>query len=336
MPTQPPLETPALLLVHGDEPRLVDLEVERWRASRPAAELEVIDAPASLEPLVASLVDMPLFASERSLLVRNLTQLTGGRKGADSEMLVRALAMRAPSTSVCFAVRLTVPATNAVLAAIRDNGGTVIHHPVLRAGDRKQWLDAELRRRALRLPSGGADLLLRCTGGDLGALGTELDKIAAHGAALTLDSLQALAAGTEQLQLYSVLDLLAGPQPARGAALLAELVDEGRSPQYLLSILAGQLRDLLMAHALVLRGQRGANALASSAGMPPWKAERVIRQAQVIPAVLAMAWLHDLHRIDAGLKAGEVEDTVALQHWGLAAAAALGSRRAARTAPVRS
>ena len=119
-------DPPGLLLVHGDEPRLVDATVERWRASAPAADVEVIDAPAKLEPLIASLVDMPLFATERHVLVRDLPQLSGARKGtAGVDELARALAMRAPTTRVCFAIRATVAPGNPILAAIQANGGQV-------------------------------------------------------------------------------------------------------------------------------------------------------------------------------------------------------------------
>jgi DNA polymerase-3 subunit delta len=246
--------------------------------------------------------------------------------------LVRALTMRAPTTRVCFAVRSTVAPGNPILAAIQVNGGQVVHHPKLRPSDRRQWLDAELRTRALRLPAGGADLLLRCTGGDLGAMAGEMDKIASHGGTPSLEELERLVAGTEQLELYRVLDLLAGPQPVAGAALLTDLIAEGRSTQYLLSILAGQLRDLLMVHALLLRGQRGAGALASAMRVPTWRAERVMRTAQAIPAAMAMRWMRELQRIDAGLKAGEVDDAAALRHWGLSAARALTERRQRRSA----
>ncbi len=317
-----------LLLVHGDEPHLVDATVESWRAPVAADDLEVIDAPAKLEPLIASLVDAPLFASERHVLVRDLPQLTGARRSTTGgDELTRALAMRAPTTHVCFAIRATVAPANPILAAIKANGGRVVHHKKLRPSERRQWLDGELRTRGLRLPVGGAEVLLRCTAGDLGAIRGELDKIAAHGGTATLAQLERLVAGTEQLELYKVLDLLAGLQPAAGAALLADLVGEGRSTQYLLSILAGQLRDLLMVHALLLRGQRGTAALASAMRIPPWRAERVLRTAQGVPAALAMRWMHELQRIDAGLKAGEVDDTAALRHWGLAAADTLAARR---------
>ena len=321
-------DPPGLLLVHGEEPHLVDATVARWRASVGADDLEVIDAPAKLEPLIASLVDVPLFAAERHVLVRDLPQLSGARRGtAGVEELTRALAMRAPTTHVCFAIRVTVAAGNPILAAIQASGGQVVHHDKLRPSDRRQWLDSELRARGLRLPSGGQDILLRCTAGDLGAMGGELDKIAAHGGVSSIAQLEQLIAGTEQLELYRVLDLLAGAQPAAGAALLSDLIAEGRSTQYLLSILAGQLRDLLMVHALLLRGQRGASSLASAMRVPSWRAERVLRTAQTIPATLAMRWLHELQRIDARLKAGEVDDAAALRHWGLAAAQALVERR---------
>jgi DNA polymerase III delta subunit len=321
-------EADGVLLVHGDEPHLVDATVERWRASAGGGDVEVIDAPARLEPLIASLVDMPLLAAERYVLVRDLPQLSGARRGsAGVDELTRALAMRAPTTHVCFAVRATVAPANPILAAITSGGGRVVHHKRLQPSDRRQWLDGELHRRGTRLPSGGADLLLRSNGGDLGAMVGELDKIAALGGVPSIEQLQQLVAGTEQLELYRVLDLLGGPRPAQGAALLAGLIDEGRSTQYLLSILAGQLRDALIAHALLLRGQRGTAALAAGLRMPAWRAERVLRTANAIPATLAMAWMRELQRIDARLKAGEVDDAAALRHWALAAARALSERR---------
>ena len=319
---------PGILLIHGDEPHLVDRSVAQWRTAA-GADVEVLDAPSRLEPLVASLVEMPLFAAERHVLVRDLAQLSGAKRGtAGVDELVRALALRSPTTRVCFAVRTTVAPANPILAAIQAEGGRVVHHPAMRAGDRRRWLDEQLAGRRLRLPRGGAELLLRCSNGDLAAMDAELDKITAYGGAASIEELERLVAGTEHLQLYNVLELLAGPQPAAGAELLIGLIADGRSPQYLLSILAGQLRDLLLAHAVLLRGERGATAVAASLRVPAWRAERVLRTARGIPAGLAIAWIRELQGVDAGLKAGEVDDVAALQRWGLAAAASLAAERA--------
>lgn len=315
--------------MHGDEGLLVDRDVERWRAGAGGVDIEVVDA-AQVDALVAGLVDAPLFAEERRVLVRELPQLTGARRSTrGDDALVRGLSMRAPTTYVCFAVRSTVAANNPLLRAIIDAGGDVVHHPRMRAPERRQWLQSELRRRSLRLPGAGADILLRCTGGDLAMMSAELDKLQSHGGSVTEDVLARLVSGTEQMELYAVVDQLAGTVPARGAALLAGLIDEGRSTQHLLSILAGQLGDVLRAHALRLRGHQGPAALAAAMRIPAWRAEKVLRAAAAVPAGVATHWLHELQRIDAGLKAGEVDDVVALRNWGIAAAAALGRRRPA-------
>ena len=337
-----------LLLIHGDESYLVDRDVAAWRAAAPV-DIEVLDSPPTVQPVVASLVEVPLFADARAVLVRNLALLRPPKRGAadaadsdarraETDMLLRALPMRAPTTSVCFVVRGTVPANSRVLAAIRENGGTVLHHPEMKKPAVRQWLDAELRRRGLRLPPSGTEVLLQSTDGTLDSLAHELDKLFAHGP-VSADQLRALVAGSETLQVYEVVERLAGATPARGAVLLSRLLDEGTAPQWLLAILSGQLRDLLLVHGLVLRGTRGQAALASSLGKPPWMVERLLRQVQVVPAALAMAWLRELQRIDAGMKNGEVDDAAALRSWGLEAADALARRRprdrprvAARTA----
>ena len=316
----------ALLLVHGDEHHLVDATVDAWRAAA-GDDVEVVDASTRTDQLIASLVDVPLFAAERHVLVRDLPQLTGARRGATGgDAVAHAVTVRSATTRVCFAVHGTVAAGNVILAAVGTAGGRVVHHARLRSFERKQWLEREVRRRELRLPAGAIDLLLRATGGELGALVSELDKVAAFGAPPTAAQLEQLVAGTDHLDLYRVVDLLGSARPAEGAALLAGLVAEGRSTQHLLSILAGQLRDLLLVDALALRGQRGPAAIATGLRVPSWRAERLARTAAAIPAPLAAAWIGDLQRIDAGLKAGEVDDAAALTWWGLRAARSLQPR----------
>ena len=338
MSEQQSLLDAGLLLVHGDEPYLVDRDVERWRRDV-GVEVEVLDAPVSVQPIVAGLVEMALFADTRALLVRDLALLRPPKRGAaeatdsearrsETDLLLRGIAMRAPSVRVCFAVRGTVPANSRVLNAVREAGGVVVRHDALKRAGVRQWLETELRRRRLRLPAGGADLLLQSSDGKLDVIAHELDKVAAHGE-MSREQLQALIAGSETLQLYEVIERLAGATPARGAMLLARLIDEGTAPQYLLAILSGQLRDLLFAHGLALRGVAGSGALATALGKAPWIAERLQRQVQSIPAALAMDWLRELQRIDAGMKNGELDDAAALRTWGMQAADALSGRRSA-------
>lgn len=325
---------PGLLLVCGAEPLLVDRDVARWRAmvTRVGGEVEVLPNSARLDALTASLTEIPLFGDQRHLLLRDPPQLSGARRSGAAEELAAALTRRAPTTLVCMAVRAPVTAPNPVLDEVARQGGRVIEHAPLRGAEKRSWLEEECRRRSIRLPPGGAELLLRATGGDLGALSSELDKLIAHGPPLDLATMERLVAGAEQLELYRVLDLLAGPRPAEGAALLIALVAEGHSTQHLISILAGQLRDLLLVHALLLRGISAGPALATAMGLPAWRVNRLLRQARSVPAPLASGWLSRLQRIDVAVKTGDIDDAAALRLLGLSAAHALATSSRSRSA----
>ena len=109
-----------LLLVHGDDRHRVDDEVRAWRRQAAGAELgvELIDAPAPLERIRTSLAEVPLIDPRRYLLIRDPPQLTGGRRSGEAgRALAEALALRAPSTSVCLVSHQPVPSTHPVAVA---------------------------------------------------------------------------------------------------------------------------------------------------------------------------------------------------------------------------
>ncbi|MFN2568276.1 MAG: hypothetical protein ABR564_01570, partial [Candidatus Dormibacteria bacterium] len=91
-------------------------------------------------------------------------------------------------------------------------------------------------------------------------------------------------------------------------------------PQYLLATLAGQVRELLMTQALLGRPGAGPAGVASALGLPPWRAERLVRQARGISPAVTAQWLRSLQRLDARVKAGEMGDADGLRAFGLRAA----------------
>jgi DNA polymerase-3 subunit delta len=322
-----------LRLVHGDERFLVDREVAAWRAAATSGELdvEVFDAPARLGPLRRSVMEVPFLDPERSILVRDPPQLTGAaKKGADSpEELASLLAEAAPTTSVCLVAHLRVPAQNPVLGAVRRLGGTVTLHAVPRGRDLRAWVEAAIRERGLNVPPVTAEHLLGTVGSDLGALSGELDKLAAlaRSRPLTRADVERLVAGDEGAELWEVLEHLLGPAPARGAATLVALLDEGRSSQHLLAILGGQARDLLLVQSLLQAGRRPA-AVAAELRIPEWRAERLCRQARSVPAAVVAGWVRRLHDADRRAKAGEIGDAEALRIFALHAADEVAATRA--------
>ncbi len=324
-----------LQLIHGDERFLVDRAASAWRRGVGARELdvEVFDAPQRLLELRRSASEVPLLDPERAILVRDPPQLTTtARRGADPpEALASILRERPPSTAICLVAHVRVAATNPVLAALRELRGAIVYCPAPRGRELRTWIETELRTRGLRLGTGSVELLQQVVGGDLGALSSELDKLGAlaQGGPLQLADVRRAVAGDEPLEVWGVLEQLLGPTPARGAATLDRLLAEGRSSQHLLSILAGQVRDLMLAQAhLRLRGS--AAGLAAELHAPEWRAERLARQARVVAPAVVAAWLQQLHDADRRVKAGEIGDVDALRIVALGAAETVSRSRVRR------
>ena len=327
-----PEQSAPLLLIHGDERFLIDEAVADWRRHTNSRQLsvEVFDSPTRLLDLRLSVSEVPLIDPERSILVRDPPQLSAApRRGSDSaEDLAAILGERASSTSICLVAHVRVAAQNPVLAAVRQHRGTVAYFTAPRGRELRSWLDREIRSRGLRLGPGSTDHLLQVVGSDLGALTRELDKLAAlaGGGALSIAEVRAAVAGDEPAEMWSVLEQLLGPTPGRGPATLDRLLADGRSSQHLLAILAGQVRDLMLAQSHVhLRG--GPAGLAAELHIPEWRADRLARQARVVQPQVVAAWLRALHDADRRVKAGEIGDVDALRLIGLRAARQVSATR---------
>jgi DNA polymerase III subunit delta len=342
--TSAPTPAPPLLLIHGEERHLVDAEAQAWLAtargeSTSDLNVEVIDAPSKLDQVRRSLAEMPFLDPVRHLMVRDAPQLSErSRRGAEpADLLVTALEQRSDTTVVCFVVHGKVAATNPVLAAIRNLGGRISYHGPVKGRDLRTWVEERLRRAGLRLPRDAVEHLIATTGGELGLLDSEVAKLAAYAAgrqSLTAAEVIRLAGGEEQVEVWSVLDRLLAPNPGRGAAAVDTALGGGLSTQYLIATLAGQVRDLLLAQELLRERPGGPAVLAAAMGVPPWRAERLARQAGGVSGEVLERWLRELQRIDSELKAGRLDDQAALRGFALRAARSVVEGRSARRAAV--
>ncbi|MFN2452065.1 MAG: DNA polymerase III subunit delta [Candidatus Dormibacteria bacterium] len=337
-----PVAPQGLTLIHGGERRLVEAEVARWLvAARAAAgdlDVEILDAPARVDRVRSSLSEVPLFDPQRFLLVRDPPQLAErGRRGADGpDALVEALEMRAPTTAVCLVAHADVAAANVVLEAVHRLGGRVIHRPKLKGRELREWLEARVTERGLRLPPAALEHLLSLDGADAGSLETEIDKLVAFAGsgAVTLVDVRRLAAGDPAVAVWSVVEKLTSNNPGGAAQALDRLLEDGVAGQYLLATLAGQLRDLLLAQEVLREHGGGGSVLTREMHLPSWRADRLARQARAVSPKLVERWLRDLQRLEVAVKAGEASEVDGLRILGLRAAAqaarATSARRPAR------
>ncbi len=316
-----------LVLICGEEPFLIDASARQWRRRADGAQLtvEIFDQPAKLAPLERSLAEMPMFDPERVIIVRDPPQLTGqARKGADSaEALGAALANRADTTAVCIINHGTVAPGNPVRAAVKNLGGEIIEHPRLKGRDLRGFADGAARERGLRLEGRSIEHVMATAGPDLGMIAGEFDKLAAFadGEAITHDDVLSLVAGDSQVEIWNVIEWLLGPAPGKGAAAVDTLLADGRAPIYIMATLAGQIRELVQVRALLSERKAAPASIAGTLRLPPWRADRLVRQAKILPGRVGVAWLKELQRLDTATKAGDVDDHDAVRGFMRSAAA---------------
>jgi DNA polymerase III subunit delta len=318
-----------LLLLHGEEGHLVDLDARRWLAAARAASLtdldvEIIEQATKLEGLRRALTEIPFLADRRYVLLRDPPQLgERARRGADSaDELSALIGERAPSSSLCVVAHLRVAAGNPVIAAVRKAGGRVVEHPALKGRELREWVDRRVAESGLRLPRAAVEHLLRVAGPNLGVIDGELSKLAAFaagGGLVTLDDVRRLVAGAEQLETWDILDRLFLPPHGRGPAAVDALLADGVAVQLIASVVAGQLRELLRVHEL-RRDPRGQRDIAAQLGLPPWRVERLLRWAAVTTPEMTERWLRSLQHLDAEVKQGRLDDAAGLRSVMLRAA----------------
>jgi DNA polymerase-3 subunit delta len=150
-----------------------------------------------------------------------------------------------------------------------------------------------------------AEALCDLLNGDLTAIRTELEKLAAYAGdrkKITRADVDLLVISARKYEVWDVADMLAARQPARALEFLDRLLSEGEPPASLLGALAWMYRKLLEAQELPV-GVQGWQA-ASRLKMRAEKAELAVRQSRKFPKTQLTGGLAALYEADSRLKSG--------------------------------
>ena len=157
----------------------------------------------------------------------------------------------------------------------------------------------------VQLDQGAADELCDTLNGELEAIHTELEKLAAYAGErkrITRADVDLLVISARKYEVWDLADMLAERQPAKALAFLDRLLREGEAAPAMLGALAWMYRKLLEAQE-VPTGAQGWQA-ASRLKMRPDKAEVAMRQARRFPRTQLTRGLIALYEADNRLKSG--------------------------------
>jgi DNA polymerase-3 subunit delta len=161
------------------------------------------------------------------------------------------------------------------------------------------------RELGVELQRDAAEELTEILNGELAAIHTEIEKLAAYVGdrrKITLADVDLLVVSARKYSVWELADMLSGREPARALEFLDSLLREGEAPPALLGALAWTFRKLLEAQELPA-GTNGWQA-ASRLKMRQGAAELAIRQSRKFPRAQLTKGLEALYEADSRLKSG--------------------------------
>jgi DNA polymerase-3 subunit delta len=328
-------------VLHGDNEFGIAESVREIRASlgEDAAESNTIEfegrnfKPGEVE---AAARTVPFLADRRLVLVRGLlrrldtTNATRGRGGADAAQMSTSgwdkfgemLARLPDTTELVFVDTFPTGPNN----KLKDNGGairalkssdaldiSVYSTPRGRAvGD---WIRARVMSEGVQASPSAIARLNDLVGPNLRLLDQEIRKLSLYvgDRVIQPDDVEIMVAPAREANIFAAVDAILERRPGMAMRALYQLLDDGASVQYILSMLTRQTRMLILARHLRERGV-DEGEIGNRIGL---RAAFALRKTLEQAVRFSHEYLAEAHRslgeADLSYKSGQVRDRVALE-----------------------
>ena len=303
--------------------------------------ITVLDGPSiGFDELRATCDTVPFLAEKRVVVVHGLLGRFERRRGPSParEQAPRKLdgwdglgeyLPRAPETTDLLFVDGALNRSNPMLAAIRP-------HAQVRTfavpNDRRvaQWVTDRAASREIRIEPAAVEALAGAIGGDLRVVAGELEKLAVYraGEPIRREDVDEMVSYAREASIFGAVDAMVEGRLAAALSMSHQLLRLGRTPGFILAMVARQVRLLILAKELKERGVPPAE-YGKRLGLAGYPLRKTMDQEKAFTAD-RLAWVHrKLLEADVRIKTtGADEETVLdLLVTEVAAGAAAGRRR---------
>ena len=274
-------ELKPIYLVHGDD----DAKIDAWRA-RVRARAEQDQGPGGLElfdpvevgpeALAAELQAMTFAVGTRYLLADDV----GLWKAAQLDPIESALTSMPPETVLVLIVR--GKPSKGLLKAVQGAGGEVRECAAPKPWELPKWAAERARELGLELEPEAAKALTALAGPGQQRIARELEKLALAihpDTRLTLEQVEALAAGDASPQAYDLADALASHDLRSTLALAEGLAAQDEPPGRLVWRIVDRLRSVHRAAELLEAGVADKD-IGRALRQPPWLVKKTVAKAR--------------------------------------------------------
>jgi DNA polymerase-3 subunit delta len=322
---------PAYIIAGTDQPkvqrtlrRLKERIVEESGSDLNVAVFDVLELqrpPRDIAEILTAIVTPSLVLGHRAIIVLNADKL----KAAFKAELLALIDDMPPDTTVAL-VGGSFTKSDKLVKAVQSRG-QVLTFDLPARRDYPEWLGKRARDLGLQLSSTEARHLARLVGEDAWRLDTELAKLAAYVGALpgrepplpvAPQDIDAVCVASLDVQVWDLTDAVGRRDSAAAFRALEELMaggDQRRSYgdplRGILAALSRHLADLRRVHSVK---RPTADAVAKELEIHPFRARKLVEQAQAFPPGLTDRALAALARADAVMVgASQLEPELALE-----------------------
>lgn len=218
-----------------------------------------------------------------------------------------------PPTTTTVLIEEDLSQDNPLFVALAAQA-TVRKFPLFRAGELQAWIRSRVAAKGDRLSPAAERLLAELVGSQLGILDSELEKLClyAQGRVIEEEDVRQLVGYVKESRVFALVDAILERQGAQAVSLLHRLLTEGATLSYLITMMARQLRLLVLCQELQAENLSPPEAARRLGVASVSLYHRLVRQAQSY----ALDDLQDIYgkllETDLAVKTGRLNEELAL------------------------
>jgi DNA polymerase-3 subunit delta len=175
------------------------------------------------------------------------------------------------------------------------------------------WIENEVKNRGGKINIKAISKLAAFTGNNLWQLDNEINKLILYkaGEEITEEDISLQVQAKLDENIFNFVDTLGQKNKSAALKLLHEQIEQGQNEIYLLTMIAYQLRNLIIIKNLKEQG-RGEQEIATDAKMHPYVVKKTLAQVRNFELSKLKIMYHDLLEADISFKTGRAASKMLL------------------------
>lgn len=177
----------------------------------------------------------------------------------------------------------------------------------------KTWAQKEFEKNGQKINADALDLLVSWVGNDLWRLSGEIKKLSdfKKGLVVRKEDVELQVKPKIEVDIFKTIDAFSSKNRQQAFMFLKKHLDQGDNPLYLLSMVAYQLKNLLIVKELAEKGLMYASIVKKS-GLHPFVVKKNYFTCQKFTLPELKNIYHNIFQIDSDIKVGKIEPETAL------------------------